>query len=147
MTFIAPTTVDVPPARMFVKQFTDQTLISTSATSEFPEHSAFGPWRHKVDLTEYTQFRWHFVVRSTGGNNTVELQYSTTYSGVSDLPLDGGTGAQINVSATGEKDTGWLDIDASAIADDLYLWVFTNGSITANFRVTQMTVEFRSGAS
>ncbi len=100
-------------------------------------------YRVKVDLAGYTEFRvvaQAAVIGASGAD--LRLQGSTDNSAFGNL--DGANGPEIDLTATGEKDSGWVSLAATYQAANIRLRLLgKQGNATADPVVRQLLVYFR----
>lgn len=100
-------------------------------------------WRVKVDLAGYTEFRVVARVATVGVSGAdLRLQGSTDDSAFANL--DGSAGPEIDLTAAGEKDSGWVSLSATYRANNVRIrMIGKQGNATADPVVRQMIVYFR----
>ena len=100
-------------------------------------------YRVKVDLAGYTEFRvvaQAAVIGASGAD--LRLQGSTDNSTFGNL--DGASGPEIDLTATGEKDSGWVSLAAAYRADNIRLrMIGKQGNSTADPVIRQLFVYFK----
>jgi hypothetical protein len=105
----------------------------------------------KVDLTGFTQARLRvnkLGVAAAGATSLIRASYSTTYTQTAGSYLQLGSAAQVEVTIgttiNSFFDSGWINLAAGAIADNIYITIIgANGNGTADPVFGSITVEFQ----
>jgi hypothetical protein len=100
-------------------------------------------YRVKLDLTGYTQFRVTCVI-ATIGTAASDLRVQGSTDNTTFGNLDGSAGPEIAINTTGEKDTGWISLNATYRANNIRLRLMgKDGDGVADPVLRQMIVSFK----
>lgn len=100
-------------------------------------------YRLKLDLTGFTQYRATMRVATQGSTNSdVRFQGSTNDSVFGNL--DGGSGPEVALFGTGEKDSGWQPLSVAYRAADIRIRMMgKDGDGAADPVVRQIVLHFK----
>lgn len=128
-------------AKIFIPFYpTTLTLTNmTLADAELPTTQ----YRVKCDLAGFSQFRVTFRVATVGSANS-DLRFQYSLNDTAFTNLDGSNGPEIQINTLGQKDTGWILLNAAARVNDVYIRMMgKDGDGAADPVVRQIIMHFK----